>query len=273
MSKNKITRGKSGTSLDSSLENRLKGYALAATAAGVSVVAFAQASDAEIIYTNVNKPVILNGAPLSLDVNNDGVVDFTLTNFSSLTGGLGFFFLAIAPAQSSNEILQVTSHKKAVAAALSAGHQIGAKSSFRKNPPRLYMARDKFNTSTGSSYGPWLSVEYAYLGLKFVINGQTHYGWAQVKFSQTGGFRSATLSGYAYESIADQPIAAGKKTGTDNEVNNGSPIATDVGHRVPTLGVLAAGACCLLHWRTGAEQHATLARELAQSKEPERGDR
>jgi hypothetical protein len=270
MSKNKITR--SDVSLDSSLEKRLKGYALAATAAGVSVVAFAQASDAEIVYTNVSKPVILNGAPLSIDVNNDGVADFTLTNFSSLTGGLGFFFLAAAPAQSGNEVLQVTSHGKIVAAALSSGHPIGAKSSFRKNPPHLYMARQKFNTAAGSTYGPWLSVEYAYLGLKFVIQGQTHYGWAQVKFSQTGGFRSATLSGYAYESVADQPIAAGKKTGATNEVNHGNPSATDVTPRVPTLGVLAAGACCLPHWRPGALQHATPARELAQSKEAEHVD-
>ncbi len=272
MSKNKLTRGKSGVSLDSSLDNRLKGYALAAAGAGVSVVVFAQASDAEIVYTNVNQPVILNGTPLSIDVNNDGSADFTLTNFSSLSGGLGFFFLTIAPTQGGNEVLQISSHKKTVAAALSSGHQIGAKSSFRKNPARLYMARNKFNTSTGSSYGPWLSVEYAYLGLKFVINGQTHYGWAQVKFSQTGGFRSATLSGYAYESIADQPIAAGKKTGTDNEVNDGSSIATDVAPRIPTLGVLAAGACCLSNWRQG-EQRAIFARELAQSKEPEHGDR
>jgi hypothetical protein len=240
----------------SALEKKLKAYVLAASAAGVGALAFTQPAWAEIVYTNVNTPVILNGGPLMLDLNNDGIADFKLTNFSYLTEGIGTFFLAIAPAQSGNGVLPITSNQKIVAAALSSGHDIGAKNSFLKNNAQLYMARNKFNTARGSYYGQWLSVEYAYLGLKFVINGQPHYGWAQVKFGSTGGFLSASLSGYAYETIANHPIKAGEKSGTDNESTAGTAIVGGEAPRVPTLGTLAAGACCLSYWRSDPAQKA-----------------
>jgi hypothetical protein len=57
------------------------------------------------------------------------------------------------------------------------------------------------------------------LGLKFVIHGKVHYGWA--RFSVTLGHHrqyddvSGTLTGYAYETIPNKPIIAGQITGPD----------------------------------------------------------
>jgi hypothetical protein len=64
--------------------------------------------------------------------------------------------------------------------------------------------------------GPWLHVKQAYLGLKFVIKGKTHFGWARVKLSvpKFSGPMTATLTGYAYETIPGKAIIAGATTRT-----------------------------------------------------------
>jgi len=72
-----------------------------------------------------------------------------------------------------------------------------------------------------------------YLGLKFQIYGQTHYGWARlsVHFEGAAGGLEAHLTGYAYETIPNKPIIAGKTHGPDVvTVQEGG-----------SLGALAAG--------------------------------
>jgi hypothetical protein len=54
-------------------------YALAASAAGVSVLALVQPSEAKIVYTKANMHIGPN-ATLYLDLNHDNVADFDLKN-------------------------------------------------------------------------------------------------------------------------------------------------------------------------------------------------
>ena len=53
--------------------------------------------------------------------------------------------------------------------------------------------------------------------MKFTINGKVHYGWARLSVTNLKGkFRiTATLTGYAYETIPNKPIIAGKTKGPD----------------------------------------------------------
>jgi hypothetical protein len=97
-------------------------------------------------------------------------------------------------------------------------------------------------------------VKQAYLGLKFVIKGKTHFGWAQVKLSHPMyGTINATLTAYAYETIPDKAIVAGATRGTD-ESDLEQPDAAlitpipDTPQPV-TLGTLALGAPGLSIWR------------------------
>jgi hypothetical protein len=67
--------------------------------------------------------------------------------------------------------------------------------------------------------GKGKGVKDRYLGLKFVVDGGVHYGWARVSVT-LGHHRqfddvSGTLTGYAYETVADKPIIAGEITGLD----------------------------------------------------------
>jgi len=89
--------------------------------------------------------------------------------------------------------------------------------------------------------GPWLNasgygkgVKNRYLGLKFLINGQAHYGWARLNLKLEGnaGKKITTiLTGYAYETIANKAIITGKTKGPDA-----------ITLQPATLGHLAAGA-------------------------------
>jgi hypothetical protein len=65
--------------------------------------------------------------------------------------------------------------------------------------------------------GPWAPPggfeKNRYIGLKFVINGQIHFGWArlsvEIRPARKSGAR-AVLTGYAYETEVGKPIETGK---------------------------------------------------------------
>jgi hypothetical protein len=64
------------------------------------------------------------------------------------------------------------------------------------------------------SFGAWGNLPllpYRRLGVKFEINGKTHFGWARMIAKVSGVKITATLTGYAYETVPNTTIIAGKK--------------------------------------------------------------
>jgi hypothetical protein len=222
--------------VSASLEKRLTLYSLAASTAGLSVLTLAQPAEANIVYTPANIHITQNGGLISFDLNHDGVSDFGLSNLYTHTSFQAAGFLKVVHAQSANEVWDVTSKGFLRAAALPKNVRVGPKGHFQKDPTAgLAMA---FVNMEGTYYGPWLKVKQAYLGLKFVIKGKTHFGWARVK----GNFNSipitATLTGYAYETIPNKPIITGRTKGPDV-----------VTVQPASLGHLALGASAIPVWR------------------------
>ena len=85
------------------------------------------------------------------------------------------------------------------------------------------------------------------LGLKFIVKGKTHYGWARLTVQALGGaFIKATLTGYAYETIPNRTILAGHTKGPE-EIAKASLSA--LAPKPATLGLLATGALGLSIWR------------------------
>jgi hypothetical protein len=211
--------------ISDSLNRQLNRYALAASAAGVSVLALAGASEAKIVYTETHQ-VTRPGVPLYIDLNHDGVKDFVLR--TTIYAGSSGFDVGLDPSGYRNNAVagRRFSHSGyffSAASALRAGARIGPKSKFLVRFP--FMAVELFN-GVGSQYsdeGPWADkgngVKDRYLGLKFVVHGKVHYGWARLSVT-LGHHRqyddvSATLTGYAYETIPNKPIVAGQITGPD----------------------------------------------------------
>ncbi len=221
-------------SLNSDLEHGLGSYALAASAAGVSLLALAQPAEAKIVYKKAH--IIISPYQqhsYALDLNHDGKTDFVVkSTFQSTTNMSAGTQRMIASGANGNGV-------QSYAAALKAGKQVGPQDNFVASG---VMASDwgSAGASTSIKRGPWVNVKNRYLGLKFKIKDKTHYGWARLTVqAETGRFYLvATLTGYAYETIANKAILTGKTKGPD--VITVEPAS---------LGHLARGASGLAAWR------------------------
>jgi hypothetical protein len=194
-------------------------YALAATASGVGLLALVQPAEGEIIYTKTHKSIHPN-TTFHLDLNNDGIADFDLkdTHTSTFYGG-GAGLLSALPDRQQNAIWgHSISRRVFYASALSANAQVGPNGQFLPGPGEMATTFNNGGGRRPQSYNvcgwSWANVSNRYLGLKFVITGQVHFGWARLNVSCRGFVVTATLTGYAYESVANRPILTGKEHGT-----------------------------------------------------------
>src|SRR5262252_2538367 len=119
--------------ISDSLNRQLNTYAKVAAAAGVSVLALAGASEAEVIYTATHQ-VTHPGFPVYIDLNHDGVKDFLLRT-TYYAGSSGFEVGLNAFGVGANRVAGKRFHSSggyffSAASALPAGAQIGPKGSF-----------------------------------------------------------------------------------------------------------------------------------------------
>jgi hypothetical protein len=235
--------------LSHSFHRRLNAYALAASAAGVGMLALTPTAEAKIVFTRVHKTIPYNHDPLFFDVNNDGVNDFALTGRLATTTSGKLASLNVYAAHADNAVWSVQSRGHHCAAAVPTGKLIGEKREFSPNQLVMFFIDTQFDS--GSNYCPWFGVRYSYLGLKIEINGKRHYGWARVNFLA----HTTVLAGYAYETIPDKPIHAGWTKGATDESGqedlNPTASLADPILQTPTatLGALALGAPGLFVWR------------------------
>jgi hypothetical protein len=241
------SRPRKVTNLSGSTTRQLNTYALAATAAGVGVLALTQPVEAKIVFTPAHHVINANQT-YRLDLNHDGIADFVLKDFFATNSGDSGGSLNVLPKRSANEVWAAqhctSGTVRLCAAALPKGAKIGSKGSFRPDYPagEVMAASDIHGYRTGA----WFNVT-RYLGLKFVIKGKTHFGWARLAVSVQHFTFTATLTGYAYETIPGKPIIAGATKGPDDA----EPTAALSSHtREPaTLAALALGAPGLSIWR------------------------
>ncbi len=233
------------------LEKHLTAYALAAAAAGAGILASPEPAEARIISSEVNINIPLNAGVIQFDLNGDGVPDFGLSaHIYEFAGAppMGNFssWLRVIPAQAGNEVWAVSSHKDQCAAAVRAGLSIDQARPFQ--PRALMMVEAAGSYTRGrSSHCPWHGAHPPYLGLKFLINGEIHYGWARVATA----VRSAVLTGFAYETIPNKPIEAGATKETDGE--EGATNSGGVRAQPWSLGVLASGSHQSEAWKREEE--------------------
>jgi hypothetical protein len=199
---------------------------------------------AKIIYTPAHERIVQQTA---VDLNHDGINDFALNPGSGTNGGLSFRYLAAFASRQKNAVVRQGSS----ASALKAGMSIGPDQQFM--PGRELMAAW---SSNGNRYtGQWMNdgkgVKNRYLGIRFSIKGKVHYGWARLTVTPTKGF-VGILTGYAYETIPNKPIIAGRTQGPDEIGASVRVSPTILSAPVPepaTLGLLAQGAAGLVAWR------------------------
>jgi hypothetical protein len=85
--------------LSESQHRQLDAYALAASAAGVSILALAQPCGAKIVYTSAHEKI----TNFHLDLNHDGVTDFLLQATSRFSMATAIFAQYVSPLYRQNE--------------------------------------------------------------------------------------------------------------------------------------------------------------------------
>jgi len=254
---------KTASKLSESIHRRLDMYAIAASAAGVGVLALVLPSEAKIVYTRANQT--LGFGVTMLDLNNDGTPDFgSCINSNSDSGSCPlargrefvgkhrpgpFEQLFIFPAAGKSKQNRIWGNASG-AYALAAGVVLGGKVNF--TPGSKGMA-GCFAATTSSCGGAWYNASHRYLALKFVVSGAIHYGWARLTVK---GCCSAMLTGYAYETIPNKSILTGDIAGPlkRNSVSQKGPQPGGVrgvrttNRATASLGVLATGAEGLMAW-------------------------
>jgi hypothetical protein len=231
------------TQLSARLDKNLLAYALAASAAGVGVLAAAEPAEAHIVATPVNISIPENGGIIQFDINKDGIPDFGLSanfyQFAAAPPPLGAFssWLKVVPAQAGNEVWEVSSNQNQCAAAVHPGNLIDGRRSFK--PGALIMLEAAGSYTRGrSSHCPWRGTHPPYLGLKFMINGQVHFGWARVN----AALRNVVLTGFAYETVPNKPIVAGATDGYGSDARAAVEVLAAPSSQPGNLGMLALGA-------------------------------
>ena len=227
-----------------SIEPVLRRYSLAATAAGVSLLALAHPAEGKVVVTK--KTIQLSPGPVSIDLNHDGIADFEFSIDSSFANSKRETTLTAKGLTRGKAVGKKSTALGPLggpyASALMHGAKIGPSAHFSSAQGKVTIERQAHAESAGTYYGNWYQVgSNRYLGVKFQIKGQTHYGWIRLTV-ETGAF-SATITAYAYETEANKAITAGETT--DN-ARAGSPRNV---MSAPSLGMLAQGAEAMSLWR------------------------
>ena len=229
---------------------------MAAGATGVALLALAVPSQAEIVYTAANV-VIGRDDSYRLDINHDGFADFILLEFAGHTQFRTSQYLEVAGVDG-NQINCASTFCATYnsARALVKGGQIGPNERQRGWDAEAGMAFEELTRLGTQQYADqWINVSAHYLGLRFKIDGETHYGWARLNVRFQGGLQGqrtwkAQLTGYAYETVANQSIIAGQTKGdtSGDDARNGTP---QLPEQYPTglLGELALGSNGTALWR------------------------
>jgi hypothetical protein len=228
--------GKKPVALSESLHRRLNSYALAASAAGVGMLALAQPAEGKIVYTKAHEVLGLYGAhTYSLDLNKDGISDFTLTWGRSQIAE----WVDVNGAGKNGALGSNTDS----ASALKAGARIGRSGKFTRRGVLAGMRAWVYSSLFDSTEtGRWRNVDDRYLGLRFLIAGKVHYGWARLSVKGQLSGSTAFMTGYAYETIPNKSIIAGQTHGADDAEPPTPASLTAPAKKHATLGSLAMGA-------------------------------
>ena len=230
-------------------EKQLKLYGVAAAAAAVGVLAVAEPADAKVIITNKTIPIV---GGTTLDLNGDGVPDVKFSFFKTYAHYLGVAGLAIAPDEAGGGIMG----KGGYASALMRSAKIGPSAHFSggvnaSSTRYVEIENNSCQYAVCDPDGKWGGNHpNRFLGVKFSINGETHYGWIRVTVntitSGVNNILSGTITEYGYETIPNKRLLAGVPSNnsavSDMSVRGSAP-------DVPSLGMLASGAEGLALWR------------------------
>ncbi|MFZ0319657.1 MAG: hypothetical protein WAL56_11070 [Candidatus Sulfotelmatobacter sp.] len=227
-------RSRTSALLSKALQSELSAYVIAAGAAGAGLLAAAQPAAAQIVYTPVHSELNHDGA-IRIDLNHDGLADLVIREIPSQNNGFSGNLLQAVPKSGGIKLGNATE----CAAAMPAGSVIGTHDRFFDGAAVMLNLYYVYYFGSWTSFGPGLT---RYLGIRFQIKGETHYGWARMTV-KVGYFEyvDALLTGYAYETQPNKPIHAGDTGNSETDAGPTNETSLLNSGFSGTLGALALG--------------------------------
>ncbi|MFZ0321904.1 MAG: hypothetical protein WAL56_22455 [Candidatus Sulfotelmatobacter sp.] len=224
--------------LSDSLISHVNAYALAASAAGVGVLALAQSAGAQVVFSPAHG-VLAPNHYLTIDMNHDGVPDFRF-HLGAFAYHTFYATLSVKP-MTGNGVAAGDGYGYPVMQ----GYSIGPGQLFAQGGSvRMERTDGSFYLHNFHNlFGPWANVKNGFVGVEFLIDGAIHYGWIRMTVNAKDLPLGVTISGYAYETVAGQPIQAGQMADRASAPAEGAPMAQ------PSLGALALGSQGLEAWQ------------------------
>ena len=185
---------------------------MAALAAGAS-------ANAEIIYTDIADVDVAYNDSYDVNLDNNGTADFTIRRQFQTSSAYPLWYKdqagigAAIYSQYDNQILGYYGY----AYGLNLGSTIsnGAGGYYAGWDDNYYNYRNFGSVSAaGGPYGYVINGGDKYIGVRFDISGNRHYGWIRVNYT---GLGALIVKDYAYESCPGVAIQAGATTGGPTE--------------------------------------------------------
>jgi hypothetical protein len=199
------------------LQSRISKY----TAVAGAVVSAAGAQ-AQVVYTDVN-PDYSHDAPQNngfavypLDLNNDQTVDFVIASRDTVTPNATVRLTLAAPYGAGNAVAGENPAGYDYALALDINSMVDSTLNWIAATNTM-----AYNNNSANPYDEnWNGVTDKYLGLKFVVGGNTHYGWARLDSYAIGD--SIVLKDYAFEATPNVGIMTGNMGAslTETQIEN-----------------------------------------------------
>jgi len=274
-------RSRKAAPLQEALCHRLDAYALAATAAGVGLLACALPAEATTVCNSASI-TLARTASFPLNPAHQQAAPFLVaqtTFYFSYSSGPAFWDRGFFEPNPQGVMLSPSNN---LPAALSEGALIGPSANFAKGnsygllftyglgePGDHYL---KGGGTMNKHRGNFKFGQTNYVGFRLLLSGQYHYGWARIEvaFHHNETFRrmlmsETRISGYGYESNPDTVIAAGDCHGpaasnagvTPNVISTDDVPEASSGALLPSareasLGLLALGDRGISSWRKNA---------------------
>jgi hypothetical protein len=247
-------RVKTPAQLSASLARELNAYAVAATAAGVAVLACATPATASPICKNLSTELFQSSTfPLNPANQNAAPFNIAQTTFSYYLGTTGVSTLLwlnrgfFTPNTAGAKVLLGA---KDFPSDMVPGAEIGPGGKFGKGASYgLLFTYGKGNFSghgggTLSKHRGNMSLtQKSYVGFQFSQAGKAHYGWARlgVTFHDHRLRTVLRILGYGYESNPDTAIAAGS-CDSPEQSSSSTPDAAPQSSHGSSLGMLTLGS-------------------------------
>lgn len=179
------------------------------------------AVNAQAINVDVNPDVVLDSlsSPYQLDFNNDSNPELTFAvqhlAGSGSQSGIQFTYIGVAGAVVLNtgvNLLGATSSSSFTPTVLNTGDAITSAGNFAGSSTNALAVNGIVNAGLAGTFpvtqGAFLDQNYKYLGTKFTVGANTHYGWVQLSIPASA--ETITIHGYGFNQTPDAAVNAGE---------------------------------------------------------------